>query len=438
MRILHIIHHFVPESVAGTEQYVLRVARQQQALGHNVAVLTRKIGQVTPEPGLQQIEVEGIPVIQINEPTFYMDAWYHLENPAVEGLLVQAIMELQPELVHLHHWLALSPKIVRFCKGLRLAVVVTLHDLYTSCPTSHRMHVDGYFCEQTTALETCRRCLLATLPQATQMDETEMDFRLTRRQNLLARELRMADQVVVGSQALWDQIRPAVVNGAKDAVLLPMFGSPHADVQPLQVSRDGFIRILYFGAMNRFKAPHQILEAAHGLPPALLPQLKFTFFGKIFDDDYRAQFERLSAGLAVRHVDRSFELQDLQDGPQDICVMPSTHFESFSFTANEVLLLGLPLILSDLGAPAERLAGEARIFKVNDIADLRANLLTLIQEPQQRAQLRKRAHARAAAFETVPEHVESLMDIYEQTLRGTRRPWPWLKSYLLSKRKILA
>ena len=40
MRILHVVHQYVPDHVAGTELYTQMVARAQVAAGHDVAVFT--------------------------------------------------------------------------------------------------------------------------------------------------------------------------------------------------------------------------------------------------------------------------------------------------------------------------------------------------------------------------------------------------------------
>ncbi len=40
MRILHVVHQYLPDHMAGTELYTQMVARAQAAAGHNVAIFT--------------------------------------------------------------------------------------------------------------------------------------------------------------------------------------------------------------------------------------------------------------------------------------------------------------------------------------------------------------------------------------------------------------
>ena len=102
MRIVHIAIRF-PPAEGGGEQHVYNLAKEQVALGHEVAVITtdlmtelpRKIGSDLP----REEDMDGIKVVRLKTyPTFLPIYGY---GSIMRGL-GRVIKELKPDIVHTH------------------------------------------------------------------------------------------------------------------------------------------------------------------------------------------------------------------------------------------------------------------------------------------------------------------------------------------------
>ena len=97
----------------------------------------------------------------------------------------------------------------------------------------------------------------------------------------------------------------------------------------------------------------------------------------------------------------------------DVAALPS-RYESSPFVVAEALLMGVPLVASDVGGVHE-LAGEGAVLvPPDDPAALAAALRALLTSPEAREGLRERARSAADALPTT----EQAAAAYDQLLRG--------------------
>ena len=103
--------------------------------------------------------------------------------------------------------------------------------------------------------------------------------------------------------------------------------------------------------MNPYKAPHLILEAVQRLEQDVRQSIKLSFYGRIQGQAYADQLFEQARGLNVFFSQAIYNPRDLCQLAFDICILPSLHFESYSFTASEAIQMELPLIVPDVGVP---------------------------------------------------------------------------------------
>ena len=110
MRILHVTHNYPPESLAGVEVHVWRLARAQRARGHEVLVFSGSERGAGDEAA-DGASYEGIPLVQVHrteDPG--RAAWSRLtrlHDPAIVRRFDDVMRALRPEVVHVHHLLNL-------------------------------------------------------------------------------------------------------------------------------------------------------------------------------------------------------------------------------------------------------------------------------------------------------------------------------------------
>ena len=117
MKILLAVHGYPPELVGGTELGVQALARAAAAAGHEVTVLA---GSVDHEPRFRVTEDTdhdpgsgaSIAVRRFHRSDLYFDHWQKGCSVEVTHAFRELLSEVQPDVLHVEHWLRLSNDLV--------------------------------------------------------------------------------------------------------------------------------------------------------------------------------------------------------------------------------------------------------------------------------------------------------------------------------------
>ncbi len=317
----------------------------------------------------------------------------------------RAILQALPRdntIVHVHGYTtALSTSPVRMARRLGFPVVCTLHDFFAACP-------NGAFFDYL-AEKPCLRRPLSRQCVAARCDKRRYAHKLFRvlRSWLQRHAGRFPD-------AIEDYIALSNQSGALLAPYLPRQARLHhlpnlADVVPQpSVAAAKSRAILYIGRLDIEKGVRLLAEVSHRLGIAIV------FVG---DGPLRPELEAIP-GVSVtgwlgrdevrRHLDQARCL-----------VFPSLWYETYGLTVSEAAARGIPAIVSDISAAAERVRDGVTgwRFRSGDAGDL-ARCLRLIEDD---AVVAAAGDAAYRAFwsdaETPDVHAKKLMGIYDITLR---------------------
>ena len=161
MRILHVCHLFSAELEGGVQSYVSGLLEHQRAAGHQVSVLTGALSFDGPA-SVDTDDYGGVPVTTIlRSPGERWSA--DLGSPRIGSIIDEALAAFRPDICHVHHWQGLTNDVVRRAVSHGARVVVTLHDLFTTCPLFFRIRVDTESCPSELPLGECAKCLLGGL-----------------------------------------------------------------------------------------------------------------------------------------------------------------------------------------------------------------------------------------------------------------------------------
>jgi glycosyltransferase involved in cell wall biosynthesis/GT2 family glycosyltransferase len=416
MRILQIVHAFPPESVAGTERYCEALSRELLRLGHDCLVLAgseRSVSQAT----LETVEHDGLAVSRYLRAGGPPRRWTAEYDPDAERFVRQLLALTRPDVVHLHHWQRLTNNLVAICADAGVPVVVTLHDAWTTCPRIHRIRSDGAFCAEPPSTAPCATCA----ERAPWQDDAVIASALGLRREIVRAELALAAAVVVPSEAhrafllgLLDlpDDRLAVVphgNLSRSLARAPAAGHARFPDRPLQIGHWGYLVYL--------KGPHLILEAVHRLRDPSAVQVHLI--GTAVEQDYERRLRELAEGIAVR-FHGAYGPDDLGSLDLDLAVLPSIASESYSFALDEALQLGLPVLVSDRGAPRERIGAAGLTFRAGDAADLAERLQALIDTPKTLDRLRQ--GVRADLLFSIDAHAAMLEKFYQDAVHAGAPP----------------
>jgi glycosyltransferase involved in cell wall biosynthesis len=347
----------IPATYGGIEKHVDEIARRLGARGHDVTVFCRH--HYTPAhavvPG---VTLSRRPSIR----TKHLDAASHVAWCTFEA------MARRFEIVHFH---ALGPSLFSALpRALGAHTAVTVHGL------DWQREKWGPF-----ASWMLRRC---EVPAA-----------------------RFPNRTIVVSRTLREYFRTQY---GRDAVFIPNGTNLPAPRPPQKMLSYGLTPgryVLFVGRLVPEKGAHFLCEAFLGIPS----DMKLALAGGLsFSEDYVRELRRFE-GERVKLLDYVYgdALEELWSNAY-LVVLPST-MEGLSIALLEALSYGRCVVVSDIPENLE-VAGEVAVpFRSRDVADLRAKLAMLIQDPARvrSYEARAREHIqRHYSWDTVAEQTEAV------------------------------
>ncbi|HWQ69261.1 MAG TPA: glycosyltransferase, partial [Patescibacteria group bacterium] len=158
MRILQIVHGFPPACVGGTERCTEAVARGLARKGHTSIVLSGS-EDVRPIPTITTEDRDGLSVATYFGSIANPVHWSPPYRPEAEQAIISYLKDVRPDVVHVQHWPRLTINLVAICKSLGIPTVMTLHDLWATCPLGFRLRWDRQFCHDPFPDAPCVTCV---------------------------------------------------------------------------------------------------------------------------------------------------------------------------------------------------------------------------------------------------------------------------------------
>jgi glycosyltransferase involved in cell wall biosynthesis len=315
--------------------------------------------------------------------------------------IARRIHEFEPDVIHVHNTLYLiSPSIYRASRRLNVPIVQTLHNFRFICPAS-TLFRDGHVCEDCVGkfvpypgvIHSCYR-------------ESKVESGLVAGIITFNRMRRTYQKDVDMYIALTEFAKQKVVEGglpAEKIVIKPNFVMN--DIEPGE-HNGGYA--LFAGRLVDYKGVECLVKAWRLLDSPIL--LKIAGQGPL-DIAIRANLPDNVTLLG--QVSRGELLRLMQDATA--LIYPSECYETFGLSIVEAFSVGLPVIASDIGAPAEIITdGQTGwLFNPGDADDLARVVQEAWLNPEE---LRRRGNiARRHYLEkyTPERNHEILMEIYQ-------------------------
>ena len=257
--------------------------------------------------------------------------------------------------VHVHHLSGHHHGLLRALKRLRLPYVCTLHDFHTVCPRVHLVPPQGVYCGAPAEPDACRRCL--ALSPRVRVDPVR--WRDQHRPLLDGAECVVAPSRFVGEilSRYWPDLE---VTYAPHVYAPPLL----TDSPPVEPDAEGRYAVGVVGALGREKGGEMLEQLADLADRRSLP-LRFVMLG----DTFRLGGPQWLYGghLFVHGSYRRDALPGLlRQHRVMLAAFPAVGPETFSFTLSEVWACGLPVLVPDFGALAERVRGSGAGWTIPD------------------------------------------------------------------------
>jgi glycosyltransferase involved in cell wall biosynthesis len=267
-------------------------------------------------------------------------------------------------IVHLHGYTkALTTSPVRAAHRLHIPVICTLHDFFSACP-------NGAFFDYEKVVPCTRRSLSPSciVAHCDKRHYAHKLFRVVRGviQRSFGRFPTAVGHYITLSERSAAILAPYLPAQAQMHRLPNLIGVPHRPPVPVAQNRD----ILYVGRLDEEKGVRLLARAAVRLG------LPVTFVG---DGPLRSELETLPGMLVTGWQAAEGVQRYLADAR--CLVFPSLWYETFGLTVAEAAARGIPAIVSDISAAAERIEDGVTgwRFKSGDSVDL-ARCLALTRD----------------------------------------------------------
>ncbi|MFW5940664.1 MAG: glycosyltransferase family 4 protein [Chloroflexota bacterium] len=419
MRILHLVHQYLPEYVGGTELYTQTLARYQvRQQNHRAAIFypsereprEDRVISTSDECG---VRIHAAPVGPRSRAQVFLDSF---GQRAIQEALRHVLDAEQPDVVHVQHLMGLPLSLLNQLKAARTPIVITLHDYWFPCANGQLLtNYDNQVCEGPRWWLNCARCALVRAGVGDRRWLTPavapvFAYRSARLQRWLAQ----ADRVIAPTHFVrdtYDRLNMPTEN----VVVVPHGIEVPAHVLQAEATtlprHPGRLHVVYVGSLAHQKGLHVLVEAVNRLAP---DAVRLTIYGDHdkFPDYVRslqAQAQHPGITFPGRITRHDFWPMLLQEA--DVAVLPTLWYEASPLTIQEMFAARVPLVASNIGALPEKIRHgvDGLLFPPGDAAALRDVLQRLLEDPKEL----RRLQANIRPTRLMSEHVDDVQMVYE-------------------------
>jgi glycosyltransferase involved in cell wall biosynthesis len=435
LKVLFICHNHPSLYPGGAEKYALEIYEEMRDSGLAEPILLARAG-MTAETGAVAHPGTAFSVLGDDSNQYLMHCdlddfeWVTLSQRRKELFTIhfrEFLLTHQPDVVHIQHTLYLGIDLLREVRSTlpNTPIVHTLHEFRPIC------HRDGVLV-RTKGDELCleaspRRCN-ECFPDLSQ----ELFFM---RERFIRSHLSLVDLFLAPSQFLMDRYIDWGI--APERIRFSDYG--RAPVRSIPAG-PGEVRnkLGYFGQLNPYKGVNVLLEAMrllgenghHGTngdggdgeeqPSEFEPRL--LLHGANLEkqsDEFQTQFNELVEATTsnVTYVGK-YDKSSMVDvfGAIDWVVVPSVWWENSPLVIQEAFLCGRPVICSNIGGMAEKVADgiNGLHFQTGDPVSLAETIRKAVSSPTLWEQLRRGM----PPIKTAEEDVRFLIDTYVELIEA--------------------
>ena len=334
------------------------------------------------------------------------------------GALHQALAGLQPEIVHLHHYVHVGIDLIHALKRWfpQAGFLFTFHEYWAPCAYEGRLlRRSGVVCDGPEA-EACAACV-------GQEHRADLVIRNLRLQRMFA----CIDHFLSPSLFLKQRHVAWGMDPHRISVVENLPAEPPESSTPRATDADKELVLGFFGQINPWKGIDLIIEAV-ALGRVHCPQLRLEIHGcswaDLADDRFAHQelAARLRRGLEPMAVGAAqlcgrYEPDQLSArmAGVDLVVMGSTWFENAPMVIQEAFLHGRPVLAPRLGGMAEKVKqGQCGLlFEPGDAVDLARLLRRCCEESDLVPQLQRQVERMTLSGERVLDQHRALYKAFK-------------------------
>ncbi|MGF6933090.1 GT2 family glycosyltransferase/glycosyltransferase involved in cell wall biosynthesis [Paraburkholderia sp. UCT70] len=246
--------------------------------------------------------------------------------------------------------------------GKNVKLTVPMHDFFPVCPSYTLLDETATYCAVPRNLRKCSKCLKESDGDFKTFENSEdiQDWR-----EKWGTVLRLSDEVLCFSNSSKDILLKAYEVPSEKTNIVPHDISGRYGNIYVPRENPSELRVGILGAINEAKGASIVRKLVEDFDQQSCP-VKVILIGEI-----SAWFSSPSFEVTGRY--NAADLQDIVLQKKiDVFLIPSVWPETFSYTTDEIMQMGYPLIVFDLGAPAERVRNYelGEVVEINELHDV--------------------------------------------------------------------
>ena len=169
MRIVQVLHYFLPKHLAGTEIYTHNLS-SELSKRHEVYIYCREDGFFQKEFHEADETYRGLPVRRVyfnligRKANPINQILITFKNRAIERSFERFLEQVKPDIVHIQHLYRLSASLISIAKRRGIPVIVTLHDYWFICHAIRLLRPNLEVCSGPLFGLRCAGCVELGLP----------------------------------------------------------------------------------------------------------------------------------------------------------------------------------------------------------------------------------------------------------------------------------
>jgi glycosyltransferase involved in cell wall biosynthesis len=333
-------------------------------------------------------------------------------NQQIENSFSRFVAQIQPDLIHFQHVMALSARLLHLARLTGAPVLLTLHDYWFICGNSQLIWPDTQTCQGKAWGMNCVRCAAAARfpsPLVRWLRPALVPL-FQYRDRVVGQAARQADQFISPSNFLIEQYVTAGFPPHRFLHLengIPVERLRRFSWQP----STGPLRVTFLGSLAWQKGIHVLIEAFNGLPGGVA-RLHIWGDPTVFPD-YASRLRQMSIHPGTHFKGRiANERVGEVLADSDVIVVPSLWYENSPVVIQEARVARVPVVASGHGALAEKVRHDVDglLFPPGDVAALRQALWRIVDEPDLLPRLRRSI---PPAMD-IEQHAQALEDLYHR------------------------
>lgn len=377
MKLLYLVHQFLPEYYAGTEKFVFNISSMIQKSGNVVKVVTysfyddsfydKKVGHLM----IKEFTYKGIPVIAIKHGDTTSDINLNLVDKDMYELAKIIITKEEPDIIHIGHIMRLTSEWIRASRELNKPYIITLTDFFLICPKITLQASTNVLCSGPEGGIACHK-LCPEIPS----------YLVEKRVEIIEDILLNAARVISPSKFLASIFMKEFQNLKIETL---NHGISYSKIkQNRTIYKEGHdLHFGYAGSISPHKGVHILLDAFRGVD---FDNIYLKIYGSGPDAMYIKNLKNMVKDDARIEFCGVFSEEQVGDifSQIDIIVIPSICYESYSLVMHESLACNVPVIVSNIGGTAEKIENEVTgyTFKVGASNNLKDIISYITENPE--------------------------------------------------------